>query len=88
MNFRLNRPKGFTSKCDKYLPKITQDLAILLRKTQKSLKHNTLRFSDGRTRELAQVLVEFAEDVHNDIGIWKSLEQCNFELFGKSASIY
>ena len=82
MNFRLNRPKGFAGKSDKYLPRITQDLALLLRKTQKSLKYDTLRFSDGRTRELAQVLVEFAEDVHNDIGIWKSLEQCNFELFG------
>jgi len=40
MNFRLNRPKDFTGTCDKYLPKITQDLALLLRKTQKSLKYN------------------------------------------------
>jgi hypothetical protein len=27
-------------------------------------------------------LVEFAEDIHNDIGLWRSLEQYNLEFFG------
>lgn len=82
VNFRLNRPKGYLGKGDKYLPKIIQDLSSLLRKTQKTFKHDTLRLPDIKIRDLSQVLVEFAEDVHNDIGIWKSLEQYNLEFFG------
>jgi hypothetical protein len=31
---------------------------------------------------LATVLVEFAEDINNDIGIWNSLERYNVEFFG------
>jgi len=82
INFRLNRPKGYTGKGDKYFPKIIQDLAGLLRKTQKEFKYQTLRMPANKMRELAEVLVEFAEDVHNDIGIWRSLEQYNYEFFG------
>jgi hypothetical protein len=82
INFRLNRPKGYTGKGDKYLPKIIQDLAGLLRKTQKEFKYQTLRRPADKIRELAEVLVEFAEDVHNDIGIWRGLKQYNYEFFG------
>jgi hypothetical protein len=82
INFRLNRPKGYTGKGDKYLPKIIQNLANLLRSTQKELKYETLRLQGDKIRELSEVLVEFAEDVHNDIGIWKGLEQYNYEFFG------
>ena len=82
MNFRLNRPKTYPGKGDKFLKKIIQDLAGLIRKTQKELKYNTIRLPGGKIRELAEVLVEFAEDVHNDIGIWKSLEQYNYDFFG------
>ncbi|MFH1934192.1 MAG: DUF3843 family protein [Pseudomonadota bacterium] len=82
MNFRLNRPKIYPGKGDKHLTKIIKDLANLLRKTQKEFKHETLRLPGGNIRELAEVLVEFAEDVHNDIGIWKSLEKYNDEFFG------
>ena len=81
-DFRLNRPKGYTGKGDKYLPKIIQDLANLIRKIQKESKYETLYLPGGKIRELSEVLVEFAEDVHNDIGIWKSLEQYNYEFFG------
>jgi hypothetical protein len=41
MNFRLNRPKVYPGKGDKYLEKIIKDLANLLRKTQKEFKHQT-----------------------------------------------
>ncbi|GAF72685.1 unnamed protein product, partial [marine sediment metagenome] len=82
MNFRLNRPKDYFGKGDKHLTKIIKDLASLLRKAQKEFKHETLRLPGGKIRELAEVLVEFAEDVHNDIGIWKSLEQYNYDFFG------
>ena len=81
ISFRLNRPKGYTGKGDKYLPKIIQNLTNLLRKTQKEFKYETLRLPGGKIAELAEVLIEFAEDVHNDIGIWRSLEEYNYEFF-------
>lgn len=81
INFRLNRPKGCTGKGDKYLPKIIKNLANLLRKTQKEFKYETLRLPGGKIAELAEILIEFAEDVHNDIGIWRSLEEYNYEFF-------
>jgi len=41
-----------------------------------------LRLSNSKPEELASVLVEFAEDVHNNIGIWSSLERYNTEFVG------
>jgi hypothetical protein len=40
-----------------------------------------LRLPNSKLEELAAVLVEFAEDVHDDIGIWNSLERYNTEFF-------
>ena len=82
VSFRLARPQAHPGKGDKYLPKIIQDLANLQRKTQKDFHYDTLRLSAHKIRDLSQTLVEFAEDVHNDIGIWDSLEQNNLEFFG------
>jgi len=82
VNFRLARPETYSGKGDKYLPKIIQDLSNLLRKAQKNFYYNTLRLPADKIRDLSQTLVEFAEDVHNDIGIWYSLEQYNLEFFG------
>jgi len=82
VSFRLARPEAYPGKGNKYLPKIIQDLANLLRKTQKDFHYDTLRLSAHKIRDLSQTLVEFAEDVHNDIGIWDSLEQNNLEFFG------
>ena len=82
VNFRLARTKAYPGKGDKYLPKIIQSLSNLLRKTQKDFHYDTLRLSADKIRDLSQTLVEFAEDVHNAIGIWDSLEQYNLEFFG------
>ena len=82
LNFRIDRPKGVQGKGDKYLSKIIQNLGSLIRKSQKDINYDTFRIPGNRISSLAQTLVEFAEDVLNDIGIWKSLEEYNFEFFG------
>ena len=82
VNFRLARPEAYPGKGDKYLRKIIQELSNLQRKTQKDFRYDALRLSADKIRDLSQTLVEFAEDVHNDIGIWDSLEQYNLEFFG------
>jgi hypothetical protein len=80
--FQSNRPPGHNGKRERYLTTVAKDLERVITKAYGSLKHNTLCLSNGKLEELTGVLVEFAEDIHNDIGIWKSLEQYNIGFFG------
>jgi hypothetical protein len=47
-----------------------------------------LRLSNKEWSDLAGVLVEFREDIHNDIGIWKSLEQYQLEFFATPLPLF
>ena len=78
----LNRPKGYKDKSEKYLSKAGDKLAGVIRKVQKEHHFETLKLSNKAANELAAILIEFAEDLHNDIGIWKSVESYNFRFFG------
>lgn len=82
MNFESHRPPGYVSKGDYYLPNLAKELEGVLIKTEKSLVHDSLCLPDNKLEQLASLLVEFGEDIHNDIGIWKSLEQYNVAFFG------
>lgn len=80
--FFSHRPKGHTESPDYYLPKIAKQLSHVIKKIQETHIHNSLlRLPDKKLEELAGVLVEFAEDIHNDIGLWKSYENYNLALF-------
>src|SRR5262249_21307119 len=69
-------------RSERPLVKLTRDLTSFLHKAQRSLTYDTLHLS-GRQREtLAHILVEFAEDLSQDIGIWRSLEAYNRDFFG------
>ena len=82
MDFHVYRPHRRLGRSERSLVKIAQDLTRFLTKAQRSLTFDTLHLS-GRQREtLAHILVEFAEDLYQDIGIWRSLEQYNLEFFG------
>jgi len=80
-DFQSCRPKGYKEKGDKYLPEAVKDLKRELKKAQRSFTDDALYLPDRQIGELAGVLVEFAEDIHNDIGIWKSYEHYNVEFF-------
>jgi len=82
VSFRSHRPPGYIAKGDKYLPRLADDLERVLVRTQQSLKYDTLCLPGSELEDLAGILVEFAEDVHNSIGIWNSLERYNTEFFG------
>jgi hypothetical protein len=82
MNFQSHRPQGHTQEGDPYLPQLARELTRLLIKTEGALSSKMLCLPNKSIEELATVLVEFAEDVHNSIGIWKSLERYNLEFFG------
>lgn len=82
MNFQSHRPQGHTQEGDPYLPQLARELTRLLIKTEGALSSKMLCLPNKKIEELATVLVEFAEDVHNGIGIWNSLERYNLEFFG------
>lgn len=82
MDFRDYRPHRRLGRSERTLAKIAEDLTRFLTKAQRSLTYETLHLS-GRQREtLAPILVEFAEDLYQDIGIWRSLEHYNLDFFG------
>ncbi|MBE7554289.1 MAG: DUF3843 family protein [Anaerolineales bacterium] len=81
MNSQRHRPRGYIGAGDRYLPRIERELKRFLIKTQHEFRYDTLRLSNKEWADLAGVLVEFREDIHKDIGLWKSLEQCQLEFF-------
>lgn len=82
MDFRTHRPQRGFGRSERSLAKIAEDLSRFLTKAQRSLTYDTLHLS-GRQREtLASLLVEFAEDLSYDIGIWRSLEAYHRDFFG------
>ncbi|GMU20504.1 MAG: hypothetical protein AMXMBFR13_06010 [Phycisphaerae bacterium] len=79
---RQYRPDGYRGKEDSRLIGLSKELLKLLRETQKSFSYDSLRLRKSEIQQLAEVLVEFAEDVHSQIGIWAAYERYNREFFG------
>ena len=82
MDYSAHRLKGYQGQGDAYLPQTVRQLERMLSKTQRDFAHATLRLPPKALGELAGVLVDFAEDLHNDIGIWEAYERYNTEFFG------
>lgn len=71
-------------KIDSRLPQLAKQLKRQLQQAQRSLKYDTLRLEKDELEELAGIIMDFAVDIHNDIGIWDAYEQYNTEFFGIS----
>jgi hypothetical protein len=82
MDFRTHRPQRGFGRSERSLAKLAEDLTRFLTKAQRSLTYDTLHLSSRQRETLASLLVEFAEDLSHDIGIWRSLEQYNRDFFG------
>ncbi len=82
MDFRTHRPNKQLGRSERSLVSIATDLTRFLTKTQRSLTFDTLRLASRQREALAHILVEFAEDLHQDIGIWSGLERYNLDFFG------
>jgi uncharacterized protein DUF3843 len=76
------RPEGYTGAIEAYLPEIQNATVKALAQAQKRLSHETLRLDRPNLNTLAAILVEFAEDLHCEIGIWRCVERFNTEFFG------
>jgi hypothetical protein len=82
MAFHDHRPNRRLGRSERLLVKLTKDLTSFLHKAQRSLTYDTLHLPSRQRGTLAHILVEFAEDLYQDIGIWRSLEQYNLDFFG------
>ncbi len=81
-NTRDFRPPGPPGKGDKYLRDVAQEAARTIRSVQRNFEFETLRLAPEELSELSHILAGFAEDLHNDIGIWRTYENYNREWFG------
>jgi hypothetical protein len=82
MDFHTHRPDRQLGRGEQVLVKIAKDLTRFLTKAQRSLTFDTLQLSSRKRETLAHIVVEFAEDLYQDIGIWRALEQYNLAYFG------
>lgn len=77
-----SRPPACRGRGDKYLADIAKGLQRLLLRKQKTYAHPTCQLDSESAGELAAVLVEFAEDMHAEIGLWSCLERMQQQFFG------
>src|SRR5215470_2368213 len=82
MDFRTHRPQRGFGRSERSLAKLAEELTRFLTKAQRSLTYDTLHLSSRQRETLASLLVECAEDLSHDIGIWRSLEAYNRDFFG------
>ncbi|NOT57962.1 MAG: DUF3843 family protein [Deltaproteobacteria bacterium] len=82
MNLYIHRPNQHLERGERALMRIATELTSFLLTVQRSLTFETLHLSKPQRETVAHLLVEFAEDVYQDIGIWRSLEQYNRDFFG------
>jgi len=80
--FLSARVPGFTGRGDKYLGEIAQELHRVLLKTQNAFGFPACRLPDAAWSDVAALLVEWAEDIHNDIGLWRTVETHQRQCFG------
>jgi len=81
LHIQKHRPEGFAFDEVQSLSKIGIELYRQLKEIQKIFTYKTLRLPAAKLNELTVIIIEFAEDIFNDIGIWKSLEHYNKKLF-------
>lgn len=66
---------------DKYLPEIAADIRRRVVRAMNAFEYETLVLDDAGIDDLSALLVEFAEDLHSDAGLWRSLEKYNRDIF-------
>lgn len=80
--FLSARLPGFTGRGDKYWAEAVPELRRVLWKTQNTFAYATCHLPDAAWSEVAVLLVEWAEDIHNDLGLWRTVEAHHHRCFG------
>jgi hypothetical protein len=88
IDFQDNRPKGFSNTEGKFLIPLIDEIEKLIADTQSLYGYDTLKFDKKRRRVLSTLIIEFAEDLHNSIGLWNSVEYYNKQLFNTPLPLF
>ncbi len=86
--FKQFRPEGFEGSGDKYLYPLITELSKLISHVEKLYYFDTLKLDKNQNFIMANLLIEFAEDIHNDIGLWKSIEHHNNLMFNTPLPLF
>ena len=79
--FLKNRPEGVSGKIEIALPVRIKKLHKVLQKAMASFQDKTFVLPPEQVKELAVILIEFAEDLYCDLGFWQAFEKYNSEIF-------
>ena len=82
MNFKEYRPEKYLHKNEEKLISLTNELQIFIKETYSMFHYQSLQLNDNKLEKVAHLLIEFAEDINLEIGIWKSYENYNINTFG------
>jgi hypothetical protein len=82
MIYSAHRPDGYRGRGDSRLAQVVQNTRRVLSNTQRDFAYDSLRLGRDALGDLAGILVDFAEDLHNGTGIWEAYERYNVEFFG------
>jgi len=82
ITYKSHFPAKSDSKTVATLQAIVKQCAKELADIQAQFHFDTLRLSAPDRTRLAEILVDFAFDLHAESGIWTALEKCNTSLFG------
>lgn len=77
-----HRPHGYQGRGDSSLAQLVRNTRRVLANTQQDFAYDSLRLGRAALGDLADILVDFAEDLHNGTGIWEAYEHYNVEFFG------
>lgn len=81
MDFKRYRPEGYSTKDDEKYISLINDLFELIKDISITFYHKSLLLPEDDFQKIAHLLVEFLEDLHFDIGIWKAYENFNEKTF-------
>lgn len=84
----IARPEGYSGKGDADLKRLLKQLIVYLDKAESAYRYDTLKFEGDRKIVFAGLILEFAEDLHNDIGLWSSIEYYNNQMFSTPLPLF
>jgi hypothetical protein len=86
--FEQFRPKDFIGSGDKHLYPLITELSKVISQLEKLYFFDTLKLDKNQNFIMSNLLIEFAEDLHNDIGLWKSIEYYNNSMFNTPLPLF
>ena len=88
IDFENNRPKGYNNSEGKFLIPLINEMVRLIADTQTRYLHDTIKLDAKQRQVLSTLIIEFAEDLHNNLGLWNGVEYYNKQLFNTPLPLF